>query len=117
MLTRLLPGLVLLAWTSASIAEPYCARMPKPIKEGDTWYIPEEAFTKGDANEAISEIRELIANGWKGKDFDVHNPTVRIKGYLYRSYLDGYKTEFGKDDEIVKDEFCQFIRNEAYVEH
>ena len=114
---RLLFGLAVFLWVSNSMAENYCAPMPKAEKEGDTWYIPEGAFTKEGANDALAQIHSLIDDGWKGKDFDAYNPIVRIKGYLYRSYLENYKREFGKDDEIIKDEFCKFIKDEAYVSH
>ena len=91
--------------------------MPKAAKEGDRWNIPEEALTKEEANKAMKELQTLIDKGWAGLDFDVHNPTVRIKGYLYRSYLEEYKKENGEDDKYVKEEFCKFIRNEAFVSH
>ena len=112
----LLLAALLLVAESTSAAN-ICPAMPRPQKEGDTWYIPEEAFTKEEADKALKELQTLINKGWGERDFDLHNPTVRIRGYLYRSYLEKYKKENGEDDKYVKEEFCQFIRKEAFVSH
>ncbi|MGV3629311.1 MAG: hypothetical protein ACO1PN_16660 [Betaproteobacteria bacterium] len=108
---------VLAVVASPANAGNMCPAMPKPAKEGDAWYIPEAAFTKEEADKATKELQILIEKGWAGRDFDVHNPMVRIKGYLYRSYLEQYKKDNGEDDKYVKEEFCKFIRTEAYVSH
>jgi hypothetical protein len=117
---KLLPAFTLLGFlffAEALGAANLCPPMPKAEKEGDSWYIPEEAFTKKEANKGLKELQSLIENGWKGQDFDVHNPTIRIKGYLFRSYLTEYKKEFGEEDKVVKKEFGRFIREEAFVSH
>jgi hypothetical protein len=96
----------------------YCPTMPKPEKEGDTWYISESAFTKEEANKALKELQAQINTEWNGADFIyVKNPLKMVKGYLFRVYLDGYKKEFGEDDKSLKEEFCRFIRDEAFVSH
>lgn len=98
-------------------AKDYCKPMPKAEKEGDSWYIPESAFTQDAANKALKELSNQVNNGVKGKDFLIENDLKMIKGYLYLSYLAEHKREFGTEDKALRDEFCKFISNEAYVSH
>ena len=108
---------VLLLGQSA-VAADYCSPMPKAEKEGDPWYIPESAFTKEEANKAIKELQSQVNADWNGADFlNVKNRLKMIKGYLFRAYLDGYKKQFGEDDKTLKEEFCRFIREEAFISH
>lgn len=108
---------VLLLGQSA-VAADYCPPMLKAEKEGDPWYIPESAFTKEEANKAIKELQSQVNTGWNGADFlNVENRLKMIKSYLFRVYLDGYKKQFGEDDKTLKEEFCRFIREEAFVSH
>ncbi len=108
---------VLLMGQSA-IAGDYCPPMPRPEKEGDPWYIPESAFTKEEANKAIKELQSQVNTEWKGTDFpNVENRLKMIKGYLFRVYLEGYKKRFGHDDKNLKEEFCRFLREEAFISH
>ncbi|MBI5007587.1 MAG: hypothetical protein HZB95_10775 [Nitrosomonadales bacterium] len=91
--------------------------MPKPKTEEDAWYIPESAFTKKAANEALKELSNQVNNGVKGRDFLIENELKIIKGHLYLAYLAEHKKEFGKEDDDLRDEFCRFLRTEAYVSH
>lgn len=113
---RLLIFALCLAWAPVH-AGTYCTPMPKPKAEGDTWYIPEEAFTKEEAMKALKGLEALVSQGWEDRDFDAHNLPVRVRGYLYRSYLDEYRKKNGKDDKYVKEAFCEFLRKEAFVSH
>ena len=47
----------------------------------------------------------------------IENELVLIKGYLYLIHLAEYKKEFGKEDTFLKEDFCRFLREEAYVSH
>ena len=102
---------------SAAFAQDYCPPMPKAEKESATWFIPESAFTQKAANKALKEISSQVNNGVKGKDFLIENDLKMIKGYLYLSYLAEHKREFGAEDKALRDEFCKFISQEAYVSH
>jgi hypothetical protein len=108
---------VLISWQAAVYAKDYCPAMPKSENEGDPWYIPESAFTKEAANRALKNLSDEVNGGVKGRDFLVNNDLKMVKGYLYRAYLEEHRRAFGKDDEILLEDFCQFIREEAYVEH
>lgn len=103
--------------TSVVYAGDYCKQMPEPKKEGDTWYIPETAFTKEAANKALKNLIDQVNNGVEGRDFLVENELKMIKGYLYRAYLEEYKKEFGTEDQILINEFCKFIIEEAFITH
>jgi hypothetical protein len=99
-------------------ATDYCPPMKKAEKEGDPWYIPESAFTRAEANKALGALRSQVNKDWAGADWpNVENHLKMIKGYRFRVYLDGYKKEFGEDDKILREEFCRFIRDEAFVSH
>jgi hypothetical protein len=101
-----------------AVAADYCTPMPKAEKEVDRWYIPESAFTKEEANKAIKELQGQANSEWNGADFiSVENRLIMIKGYLFRVYLDDYRKRFGEDDKFTKEEFCRFIREEAFVRH
>jgi hypothetical protein len=102
----------------SAVAADYCPSMPKAEKEADLWYIPESAFTKEEANKALVELKSQVNNDWNGADYqNVENRLKMIKGYLFRVYLDGYKKQSGEEDKNLKEEFCRFIRNEAFVSH
>ena len=103
--------------TNVNAAKQYCQSMPKAEKEGDTWYVPESAFTKDNALKALKELEDQIENGVTGRDFMIENELVMIKGHLYLSYLTEHEKEFGKEDVYLKKSFCEFIENEAYVSH
>jgi hypothetical protein len=98
-------------------AKDYCKPMPKAEKEGDSWYIPESAFTKEAANKAPKELGNQVNHGVRGRDFLIENELKMVKGYLYLAYLAEHKKEFGKEDEELRDEFCKFLSEEAYVSH
>jgi hypothetical protein len=109
--------LLLLLIGQSAVAADYCPAMPKPEKEGDPWYIPESAFTKEEANKALKELQSQINTDWNGADFvNVENHLKIIKGYLFRLYLDGYRKQFGQDD-ALREEFCRFLREEAFISH
>jgi len=110
-------SVMLLFAHNAVFAKDYCKPMPKAEKEGDSWYIPESAFTKEAANKALKELGNQVNNGVRGRDFLIENELKMVKGYLYLAYLAEYKKEFGKEDEDLRDEFCKFISEEAYVSH
>ena len=101
-----------------SVAADYCPPMPKPEKEGDPWYIPESAFTKDEANKALNQLQSEINTEWNGPDFvTVENRLKMIKGYLFRLHLEGYRKQFGREDKALMEEFCRFIREQAYISH
>lgn len=108
---------VLLFGHSAVFANDYCKPMPKAEKEGDPWYIPESAFTKTAANKALKELSSQVNKGVRGKDFLIENELTMIKGHLYLAYLAEHKKEFGTEDLMLRDEFCNFLSEEAYVSH
>ena len=99
------------------LAKDNCPPMPKAENEGDPWYIPESAFTKEAANKALKELSNQVNAGVKGRDFLIDNELKMIKGYLYRAYLEEHKRAFGEEDSMLREEFCRFIRDEAYVSH
>lgn len=107
----------LLLGSNFSNAKNYCEPMPKPKTDEEAWYMPESALTKKAANEALKELGNQVNNGVKGRDFLIENELKIIKGHLYLAYLTEYKKEFGKEDEELRDEFCRFLRTEAYVSH
>jgi hypothetical protein len=110
--------LSLLLIGQSAVAGDYCPPMPKPQKEGGPWYIPESAFTKEEANRALKELQSQINTEWNGADFiNVENRLKMIKGYLFRLYLDGYRKQFGQDDKALKEEFCRFMREQAFISH
>jgi hypothetical protein len=101
-----------------AVAADYCPPMPKPEKEGDSWYIPESAFSKEEANKALNQLQSEINTEWNGADFvAVENRLKMIKGYLFRLHLEGYRKQFGRDDKLLLEEFCRFIREQAYISH
>lgn len=100
-------------------AKDYCPPQPKSEseEEGAAWYIPEAAFTKEAANKALQNLSTQINKGVKGRDFLVDNELRMIKGYLFVSYLAEHKREFGTLDVSLRNDFCEFLRNEAFVSH
>src|SRR6266446_5267795 len=98
---------------------PNQALQPTPENEGEggAWYIPESAFTKEAANKALQNLSTQINKGVKGRDFLIDNDLKMIKGYLFISYLEEHKREFGTNDVSLKNQFCKFLRNEAFVSH
>jgi hypothetical protein len=98
-------------------AEDYCPKMPEPKKEGDPWYIEESAFTREAANEAMKDLNAQINGEVSGRDFLIENDLNMIKGYLYRAYLAQHAKDFGSEDTELRKEFCDFLKNEAYVHH
>ena len=108
---------VLLLSHGLATGKDYCPPVPKTEKEGDPWIIPESAFTKEAANKALAELASQINAGLKGRDFLMENDLRMIKGYLYRAHLAESEKESGKVDPELRKEFCQFLTQEAYVEH
>ena len=91
--------------------------MPKAEKEGDPWFTPESAFTKEAANKALKELSGQVNTGVTGRDFLIENELKMIKGYLYRAYLAEHEKGFGKEDPLLRADFCRFLSQEAYVAH
>jgi len=112
----ILPAMLLFAH-SVVFAKEYCKPMPKAERESDSWYIPESAFTKEAVNEALRELGSQVNNGVARHDFLVDNELKMVKGYLYLAYLAENKKEFGTDDEGLREEFCKFLNEEAYISH
>lgn len=94
---------------SANADESIC---PKVISKGESsWPIPESAFTKEAAINALQNIGKYISDGTYGMDALVmDNDFLMIKGYLLKSRVN-------TDMPFVKNDFCNFIKNEAYVQH
>ncbi len=88
------------------------------IKQSGTWSIPESAFTREEANRALKALDSQVNTAWEGAEWgNVENHLKRIKGYLYKVYLDGYRQEFGTADSPLRERFCKFLENEAFLEH
>jgi len=90
--------------------------MSKSDLEAAPWYIPESAFTKEAANTALANLQSQVNGGVAGRDFMVNNDLRMIKGYLYLSYLEEHKKQFGEVDTVLRGQFCSFLK-EAIVEH
>ncbi len=89
-----------------------------PEKGKDTWWIPEEGFTKSEFNESIAELNNLSKNGSNGRDFiEIENYLVMIRGYLYKDFLASHKKEFGEDNKYLMEDFCNFLKTEAFYHH
>ena len=95
----------------------YCPTLPKAKAEGDRWNIAESAFTKDAAKKALKNLSNRIDNGVRGRDFDIENDLIMVKGRLYLDHLQEYQREFGKEDQELKIAFCRFLKEEAYVRH
>lgn len=91
--------------------------MPEPQKEGDRWFIPESAFTKEAANKALRELTSQVNKGVTGRDFLVDNEFKMIKSHLYLVYLAEHEKQFGREDSSLREEFCSFLHEEAFVSH
>ncbi len=96
---------------------PYAGELCPDIKQSGTWSIPENAFTREEANRALKALDSRVNEEWGSDWGSVENHLKRIKGYLYKVYLDGYKQEFGTEDPLLTEEFCKFLENEAFIEH
>lgn len=117
-----------LKWISAAIlssvalagtayAANYCPTLPTARAEGDRWNIPESAFTKDAAKKALKNLSNRIDNGVRGRDFDIENDLIMVKGRLYLDHLQEYRRESGKEDQELTIAFCRFLKEEAYVRH
>jgi len=113
----LIYALAMIIGFGCAAAKDYCPQMPKAKKEGDTWYIPEAAFTKEAANKALKDLSTQINEGVSGRDFLIEDDLNMIKGYLYRAYLAQHEKDSGSEDADLKKEFCDFLKTEAYVHH
>jgi hypothetical protein len=80
------------------------------------WPIPEDAFTKQSAERELRKLRRLL--GPEGSSVDSiawENSFVYLEGwYLKRQALDA--TKRGETKPFVVD-FCNFVKNRAYVRH
>jgi hypothetical protein len=89
----------------------------KPEDNG-TWWIPEEKFTKAEAENAIKELNKLLQKGSAGRDFiEIENYFTMIRGYMYKEFLRSHKVEFNKPDKMLQDSFCEFLQTQAYYHH
>ena len=80
--------------------------------------IPETAFTREEAGRSLRILNELTRDGAKGADWDiVENNLKMVKGYLYKVFLDAHKAELGKEDSVLKQQFCEFLKTEAFLQH
>jgi hypothetical protein len=90
----------------------------KPEKENGIWWIPEEGFTKSKFNESIDELNKLSLEGTGGRDFiEIENYLVMIRGYLYKDFLASHKKEFGEENKYLMEDFCDFLKTEAFYHH
>ena len=75
------------------------------------WPIPEKAFTKERANQALELLSEFTNKGTMDADYvSAENELIFIKGYMLKAFLRP------GDKEMLK-EFCTFIETEAYARH
>ena len=75
------------------------------------WPIPEKAFTKERANQALEILSNFTNKGTMDADYvSAENELIFIKGYMLKTFL-----RLG-DKEMLK-EFCAFIETEAYARH
>ena len=99
--------LVCLYFAPIAEAATYCENV-KSRGEGH-WPIPEKAFTKKRAIEALGRVSKL-AQEKDGYYEVVENELIYVKGYfLIKSLQSG--------DKMAKKIFCEFVKTEAYVRH
>lgn len=85
---------------------------PKVISKGEgNWPIQESAFTKETAKKSLKKLSKFISAGTYGMDsVAIDNELLILRGYLLKSRV---KTGMLGS----KEEFCRFIKDEAYVQH
>lgn len=95
--------------SSANANESIC---PGVTSTGEgNWPIKESSFTKKAAITASNKLAQYISNGTQEIDSVViDNDILMIRGYLLKSRVD--KNILGS-----KEEFCGFIKHQAYVQH
>ena len=133
---RIIIGLILMLLSSISFAEEYCTKV-QSSGEGH-WPIPEDEFNIENANTAIEELKKLISAYSPGSSItpdavylnEVENHQMMIKGYMLKSMLDKYikkennrtvtenMMEYHKSTVgYLKEEFCGFVKHDAYIRH
>jgi hypothetical protein len=108
--------LTCMVYATLALPKDYCPPMPEAEKEGDRWNIPETAFTREAANEALTKLNAQVNGGVTG-DLLGENEMTIVRGYLYRAYLAEYEKQFGKEDSELRAQFCAFMVESAYVSH
>ncbi len=92
-------------------SDPYCE--PVEAKGEGHWPIPEEKFTELNAMQAIEKLSMSIKDA-ESEYFEPfprnENDLLMIRGFLLKSSI-------GKYNGWGLDEFCRFIKEEAFVRH
>ena len=108
-------------------AEMLCEKV-KSKGEGN-WPIPEEAFTREKAKEASKDLEELLNRSTSeflssknsgGLDIGCYvlNRTIYIKGYALRSEaLESAAIDKEEIAQLIRQDFCNFLKTEAYICH
>lgn len=93
----------------ASASENIC--LEEKSKGEGSWPIAELSFTKEAAKKSVEKLKKFISSGTDGMDSEgISNELLMVRGYLLKSRV-------GTGMLGEKEEFCNFIKNEAYVQH
>ena len=85
---------------------------PKQISKGEgSWPIPESSFTKEAAQVAMRKLNLYLSKGTSDMDsVMIDNQILMVRGYLLKE-----RVKDGVPD--AKEEFCEFLKNDAFVQH
>lgn len=112
----LVSTLVILGAAFHAQASPICPAPPTPSGAEGDWRIPEEAFTEAVARDALAKLEQLLGPDGVAVDpgaWETH--FVYLEGwYLKRQALEALSR--GAPEPSVTD-FCEFLRDRAYVRH
>lgn len=103
-------------WLSLAQAGQLCpVATPQSNSEGE-WRIPEEAITEQAAKQELKKLKQLFGpSGLTAESVAWETSFVIIEGwYLKRQALEAKKR--GEDGLPISD-FCDFMKNSAYVRH
>ena len=101
--------LAILLSSFATASEDICSKIGG-ASEGN-WPIPESAFTEQAAEKSLAILKQFVSNGTYGLDsVSIDKELIIIRGYLLKSRV-------STNMPGTKQEFCNFIRKEAYVQH
>lgn len=118
LLRMLVIVLAALLGLSLAQAEPLCPTTVKqePHKSEGLWPMPEEAFYELGARQALTKLNRLMEpDGISADSIAWGNSFVFIEGWLLKRQAIEAKKR-GEDGHFVSD-FCEFLKNRAYVHH
>jgi hypothetical protein len=111
--------ILLVVASSAAASDSICPQI-ESRGEGH-WPIPEEAFTKQNAELAANRIQEIVSTPQHddvlavGPECALRNQSIIIEGYLLKSDLSNW--EGTKYYESNQERFCNFLKKEAATCH